>query len=124
MDKTQTYQGADNLILAHVVYGLLVLGIFSGLVASILGIFIAYKARDEADTLSNNHHTYQIRTFWTAVLWAIGLSAILTIFGIMTLGLGFGIMAVAYLLFSIWYAYRVITGWIELTNGRIAPVIN
>ena len=110
--------------LTHVTYGLFVLGLFTGLFTTIIGLILAYLDRDPSPGLANSHYTYLIDTFWSAIVWALILAAIVIVFGIITLGLGFMSVGLVYLGFMIWYGYRLIKGWVDLTNGRDAPIVS
>ncbi|CCD38808.1 Probable transmembrane protein [Candidatus Paraburkholderia kirkii UZHbot1] len=97
----------------HVLYALYAVywltGGLTGLVAIILDCI---KRGDAAGTLYENHFTWQIRTFWWAVLGhLIGFATI-------WIGVGFLILAAV----SIWTLYRIIKGWLFLyENKTIEP---
>jgi uncharacterized membrane protein len=118
----------DNLVLlTHVIYALHGLSVIMGLIGSafvimafltgcwpsIIAIIINYVKRDAVRyTHLDSHFSWQIRTFWFALLWMI-VAAILfiTVLGIVlayiiTIGAG------------IWVSYRIIRGWITLYEGR------
>jgi uncharacterized membrane protein len=77
--------------------------------AAIIGVVINYVKRDDArGTFLESHFRWQIRTFWFGLLWMI--------LGFLTwiILIGYVIHAVAW----IWIAYRVIKGWLDLTNHK------
>jgi uncharacterized membrane protein len=63
-----------------------------------------------------SHFSWQIRTFWFAVLWGLivfGVSFVLmlVLIGFVTLPAGLGLLGV-------WVIYRVIRGWLALRDRR------
>jgi uncharacterized membrane protein len=99
--------GLKNI--AMVVYLLQALSFLWGITA-IVGIIINYVKRDDArGTVYESHFDWQIRTFWWGLLWAV-LGVLLVI----AAGLGFLVMFVAW----IWAIYRVVKGWLKLTENK------
>lgn len=91
-----------------VVYGLQALSFIWGLPA-IVGIIINYVKRDDAQgTIYESHFDWQIRSFWWGLLWA-AIGAVLAIVLV-----GFVVMFIAW----IWMIYRVVKGWLKLTEGK------
>ncbi len=92
-----------------VVYVLQALSFFWGLPA-IVAIVIDYIKRGDArGTVYETHIEWQIRTFWWGLLWTVLGIASMALFG-----LGFIVLAVAY----VWMIYRVVKGFLKLTEGR------
>jgi uncharacterized membrane protein len=87
---------------------------------SIIAVIINYVKRGDArGTWLESHFTWQIRTFWFAMLWAIlvfliGLPLTLVI-------VGFGIWAVGFFILGIWAIYRIVMGWSRLNGRRTVP---
>ncbi|HEX7283564.1 MAG TPA: hypothetical protein VF239_16015 [Vicinamibacterales bacterium] len=87
---------------------------------SIIAVIINYVKRGDArGTWLESHFTWQIRTFWFAMLWAIliflaGLPLTLVI-------VGFGIWAVGFFILGIWAIYRIVMGWSRLNSRRTVP---
>ena len=80
---------------------------------ALVGLIINYvKREDAAGTLYQSHFDWQIRTFWWGLLWGV-LGVIL----IVALGLGLIILFAAW----VWAIYRVVKGWLKLTEGK--PVL-
>lgn len=121
----------DNLVLlTHIIYALHALSVIMGLIGSafvimafltswpsIIAIIINYVKRDAVrHTHLDSHFSWQIRTFWFALLWVIiAVILFMTMIGIplawiITIGAG------------IWVSYRIIRGWIALNEGRPMPV--
>ena len=119
-----TPSGASVTLLrvTHVVYGLHALGLALGAfgAASLLGSFLFgwpsiiavilnYVYRGEArGTWLESHFTWQIRTFWFSLLWAvIGFATIIV-------GIGFLVLAAD----SIWVIYRIVKGFLNWNDGK------
>jgi uncharacterized membrane protein len=83
---------------------------------SIIAVIINYVKRgDVRGTWLESHYSWQLRTFWYAVLWlAIGAVLFATVVGI---PFAFGV----WMLTGVWVLYRIIRGWIALTKGKELP---
>ena len=120
--------------ITHVVYALhtlsLVIGAFGA--ASVIGAFvfgwpsiiaviINYVKRSEArGTYLDSHFSWQIRTFW----WALLMAAIIAVLGF-TLAIvliGLAIWVVGFFVLGVWAIYRIARGWLALKEGRPMPV--
>jgi len=128
---------ADSLVtITHVVYALhtlsLVIGAFGA--ASIIGAFvfgwpsiiaviINYVKRNEArGTYLDSHFSWQIRTFW----WALLIACIIAVLGL-TLAIvliGFAIWIIGFFVLGIWAIYRIARGWLALMDRRPMPLPN
>jgi uncharacterized membrane protein len=135
LDASGGLAPAPSLVtLTQVVYGLhalsLIVGAFGA--ASIVGSFlfgwpsivavvINYVKRDEVrGTWLESHFSWQIRTFWYALLWSVVAFAIS--FPLMFVLIGFGTWALAMFALGIWAIYRITRGWLALHDGKpIAP---
>jgi len=126
---------ADSLVtITHVVYALhtlsLVIGAFGA--ASIIGAFvfgwpsiiaviINYVKRSEVrGTYLDSHFSWQIRTFW----WALLMSVIIAVLGF-TLAIvliGFAIWIVGFFVLGIWAIYLIARGWLALMDRRPMPL--
>jgi uncharacterized membrane protein len=100
--------GGDN---AKLVYSLYLASVLVG-VTGLIGLVMAYMNRGAArGTWAESHYTYQIRTFWIGLLYAL-ISALL-----MLVGIGFLlIIAVA-----IWAIVRCIRGLQWAAAGNPVP---
>ena len=95
--------------IALVVYVLQALSLFWGITA-VIGVIIDYVKLDDArGTWVENHLRWQIRTFWWALFWSVIGFALIWVFG-----LGFLVLAVVYF----WTIYRVVKGWLKLTERK------
>ena len=84
---------------------------------SIIAVIINYVKRDEArGTWLESHVTWQIRTFWFALLWiAVSALMVVTIIGVP--------FALALLLIAgLWILYRVVRGWWNLMQRQTMPM--
>jgi uncharacterized membrane protein len=115
--------------LAHVIYGLHAFSALTGLLSpamivtaflsgwpSIIAVILNYVKRSEVrGTWLDSHFSWQIRTFWFALLWlAIGAVLFVTVVGI----------PVAFVLWfatGIWVLYRIIRGWLALSSQKVLP---
>jgi uncharacterized membrane protein len=98
----------QNKSITQVIYGLYAASLVVG-VTCIAAIILNYVKRDEVvGTLYESHFRWQMRTFWFAVLWSV----ICTILTIVIIG-AFGFIAL-----GIWYIYRIVIGWLRLSEGK------
>lgn len=109
----QDVEGLKTIALA--VYVLQALSFFWGITA-VIGVIIDYVKLDDArGTWVENHLRWQIRTFWWALFWSVIGFALIWFFG-----LGFLVLAVVYF----WTIYRVVKGWLKLTERKqVRPVL-
>lgn len=88
---------------------------------SIIAVIINYVERsDVRGTYLASHFSWQIRTFWYALLWIILvwlLGLLLAIFLI-----GFAIWIVGFIVLGVWVCYRIIRGWMRLSDGLPMPM--
>ena len=94
--------------LAMVVYALQAAGFFVGL-TWIVAVVINYVKRDEVrGTWLESHFTWQIRTFWWGLLWAV-------VGGILVLVVvGFAVLFAD----AVWIIYRIVKGWLNLSENK------
>jgi uncharacterized membrane protein len=130
MAQEQSNTGApapEGLVtITHVIYGLHAFSALTGLLSpafvvtafltgwpSIIGVIINYAKRDEAyGTYLESHFRWQIRTFWFALLW-------LALAGLLMLTVIFIPVAfVLLMLLGLWVLYRIIRGWLDLTDRK------
>ena len=98
--------------LTLVTYILYALSIFTGF-TGIVAIIINYvKREDTAGTIYESHFTWQIRTFWWSLLWAvIGFATLIV-------GVGFLVLGVS----AIWVIYRIVKGFLYWNDGKPMPI--
>jgi uncharacterized membrane protein len=115
--------------LPHVIYGLHAFSALTGMLSpamiitafltgwpSIIAVILNYvKRSDVRGTWLDSHFSWQIRTFWFALLW-LTLGAVLFI---TVVGIPFAI--VLWFATGIWVLYRIIRGWLALTSQKALP---
>jgi uncharacterized membrane protein len=84
---------------------------------SIIAVIINYVKRDEArGTWLESHFTWQIRTFWVALAWALVIGAVGLVLAIVLVG--FAIWMVGFFALGLWAIYRIVRGWMALRDRR------
>ncbi|MGP9637289.1 DUF4870 family protein [Psychrobacter sp. AOP3-A1-26] len=120
----------------HITYFLYVISYFTAGLLWIVPIIMNYAKRHDADgSWLATHFDWQIKTFWYGIVWFVVGIIIITFalggFGVsmfadsgniaigslLLAGLGLFIIAFTF----IWHLYRMIRGWIALTDGRPVP---
>ena len=115
--------------LTHVIYGLHAFSALTGLVSaalvvtafltgwpSIIAVILNYvKRSDVRETWLDSHFSWQIRTFWFALMWVV-IAAILFV----TL-IGIPLAYVLWIGTGVWVLYRIIRGWLALSSQRTLP---
>jgi uncharacterized membrane protein len=111
--------------LTHLVYGLHAFSALMGVISSaavvtafltgwpsILAVILNYAKRSEArSTWLESHFTWQLRTFWFAVLWvAVAVLLFATVVGI-------PLAWIVVVATGVWVLYRIIRGWLALNDG-------
>lgn len=126
----QPIASSGMITLTNVIYGLHAFSAVTGLIgtATIVGAFLTgwpsiiavilnyVKRSDVAGTYLDTHFSWQIRTFWFALLWVIvGGLVFMTLIGIpVSFGIWFGV--------GLWVLYRIIRGWLALQERRPMPM--
>jgi uncharacterized membrane protein len=115
--------------LAHVIYALHAFSAVTGMLTpamivtafltgwpSIIAVILNYVKRSEVrGTWLDSHYSWQIRTFWYALLWlAIGGVLFLAVVGI-------PFAVVLWFATGIWVLYRIIRGWLALSSQKELP---
>ena len=98
--------------LTLVTYVLYALAWFNGLTAVIAVIINYVKREDARGTLYESHFTWQIRTFWWSLVWA--LVGFITSFILV----GFVILCGA----AILSIYRIVKGWLYWNDRKPLPL--
>jgi uncharacterized membrane protein len=114
--------------LTHIIYALHAFSVLTGIIgaASVVGAFLVgwpsiiaviinyVKRPDVRGTFLESHFRWQIRTFWFGVLWASPIFLLL----VLSLGIGIVVLWIPLLALGVWFAYRVIRGWLALNEKR------
>ena len=127
---------SDSLVtITHVVYALHTLSLVIGAVGavsiigafvfgwpSIIAVIINYVKRSEVrGTYLDSHFSWQIRTFWWALLIAVSIGVIGLVL-LPLLGFGLVIWGIGFFVIGIWAIYRIARGWLALMDRRPMPV--
>ena len=87
---------------------------------SIIAVIINYvKRADARGTWLESHFSWQIRTFWWSLLWAIIISIIS--FPLAFLLIGFVTWPIGMFILGVWAIYRIAVGWSRLSSRRTVP---
>ena len=82
---------------------------------SIIAVILNYIKRSEVrGTWLESHFRWQIRTFWFGLLWISLCGA----FIIATFGIGLLFIWLPIGLVGLWFVYRVVRGWVTLSDNR------
>jgi len=115
--------------LTHVLYGLHAFSALTGIVSpalivtafltgwpSIIAVIANYvKRSDVRGTWLDSHFSWQIRTFWFALLWVVvGAILFATLIGIPA-------AIVVWIGTGLWVLYRIIRGWLALMSQQPMP---
>jgi len=115
--------------LTHVIYALHAFSAITGMIGaalivtafltgwpSIIAVILNYvKRSDVRGTWLDSHFSWQIRTFWFALLWlVIGGVLFATVIGI-------PVAVIVWIGTGIWVLYRIIRGWLALLSQKTLP---
>lgn len=109
--STVTIDDAALVRLATIVYALQAVSFIFPLTL-FAAVIVNYVRRDDASgTWVESHFRWQLRTFWFTLLWCVlgGLTFIFVI--------GWFILGAA----SLWLIYRIVKGWLLLSEKRTLP---
>jgi len=83
---------------------------------SLIAVGLNYlKRSDVRNTYLDSHFSWQIRTFWYALLWiVIALVLVFTVIGI-------PFAWVLAVVVGLWILYRIARGWLALSSGVAMP---
>ncbi|HEY3951017.1 hypothetical protein [Phenylobacterium sp.] len=111
----------EDRAMPAVVYALYILGLFHGLTL-VVGLVMAYVLRGSSGPANASHYTYQIRTFWTALVGMLAGGLIMAVgFPLMFILIGFPVVwagGVIMFLAWLWAMIRCIVGAVRLAEGR------
>jgi uncharacterized membrane protein len=121
---------ASLISYTHIIYALHSLSVLIGLTSawtivgsfifglpSIIAVIMNYaRQSDVRGTFLESHFSWQIRTFWFALLWVLVILALSL--PLMLIVVGFFTLWIGYVLLGIWVIYRIIRGWLALRDNR------
>ena len=107
---------------AILVYGLYLLSIPSFAIFALLGVIVALASRDGASPFARSHLDDQIRIWFVAFWWAVGL-ALLALIGWLTIVILIGIpllwlAALGGLILMLWFTVKSVLGLLALLDNR------
>jgi uncharacterized membrane protein len=107
---------------ALLVYGLYLLSIPSFAIFALLGVIVALASRDGASPFARSHLDDQIRIWFVAFWWAIGL-ALLALVGWLTVVILIGIpllwlAGLGGLILMLWFTVKSVLGLLALLDNR------
>ena len=98
--------------LTTIIYALQAASLFTGTLTLFAGVIINYvRWEDVQGSWIESHFRWQTRTFWYSLLWMV-IGVVTTIFLI-----GWAILLAA----SLWLIYRIVKGWVYLSEHRPMP---
>jgi uncharacterized membrane protein len=125
---------ASLVKLAHITYALHAIGLLMGMfgastvvgaflgLPSLVALVINYVKRDAVrGSWLESHFSWQIRTFWWTLGWAV-LLLLVSAPLVLLLGLGFLTAAAGLFVLGIWVIYRIVRGWLRLKDGQAMAV--
>ena len=117
-DIAQSPQGNVSTTSAHILYGMHALAPFTFWTLALIAVVIGGIGRDNVrGTWVETHYSWLARTFGFGLIWVVVLTFlfVLSIVGIFLLFIPWGIL-------TIWYLYRVIRGWLRLSDRLPMPM--
>ncbi|MGZ8230367.1 MAG: DUF4870 family protein [Burkholderiales bacterium] len=129
-DRALSAPRQNLVMLTHVLYGMHAFSAVMGILGSafiitsfltgwpsIIAVIINYVKRDAVrGTYLDSHFSWQLRTFWYALLWVLMIGLL-----IITL-IGIPIAWIVAIAVGVWVLYRIIRGWIALASGKPMPM--
>ena len=107
-------------ILIGIATGASIIGAFLFGWPSIAAVVLNYVMRSDArGTYVESHFSWQIRTFWYAMFFALIVALIG--FVLSWLLVGFAVWVFGFVVMGIWVGYRILRGWIKLSRGQTMP---
>ena len=98
--------------LATIVYALQAASLVTGTLTLFAGVIINYvRWEDVQESWIESHFRWQTRTFWYSLVWMV-IGAVTTLFLF-----GWAILLAT----SLWLIYRIVKGWVYLSERRPMP---
>ena len=130
VDNSASKPSQNLITLTHVMYGLHAFSALMGMLGtafivtafltgwpSIIAVVINYVKRSDArGSFLDSHFSWQLRTFWYALLWVIVMGLL-----VMTI-VGIPVAFIVALVVGIWVLYRIGRGWLALSDSKPMPV--
>jgi len=114
----------EDRVMAAVIYGLYLIGFCNG-VTVLIGLILAYISMGAAGPKMQSHYIFQIRTFWTCVVWAMIGGFVIAIGGLLLIILiGFPILHIGLAILGLtglWFFVRSVVGAVYLAQDQAYP---
>jgi uncharacterized membrane protein len=105
---------------SNVLYLLHLLAPFTAWLLAVAAIIVGMATRDSVrGTWLDSHYSWLSRTFWWGILWVV-ICSVATVILFVTI-VGIPLVWLIWAILFIWYLYRVIRGWILLSDRKPAP---
>lgn len=102
---------------AHIIYLLHLLAPFTYWTLALVAVIVAWMHRDNvAGTYVESHYSWLLGTFWWGIFWVV----LMTIVFVATV-IGIFLLFIPWFVLTVWYLYRVVRGWMRLSDGKPAP---
>jgi uncharacterized membrane protein len=109
----------STMTVTHVMYALHALAPFTALLLALVALIVGLVKRDDVrGTWVETHYDWLSRTFWWGLLWWVIAWTLFWILTIGTLGIGIIFTWIFPVAVFVWYLYRVIVGWMKLSDGK------
>ena len=120
----QPIAASEDRVMAAIIYALFIIGPSNGLTV-LIGLILAYVSVGAAGPKMRTHYIFQIRTFWTCVVWAffggmvtaLGAVLLLVLIGFPIMHLGVGIVGLS----GLWFVVRSVAGAVYLAQDQAYP---
>ena len=114
--------GDDGKVAALAGWTLFILSIPSANLLVLVGLIVAYAARDSAQGVPRQHLDAQIRLFWSVFWWTIACwiaIAVSVVMSVVLIGIPFLILfGVLWFLISVWFTVKSVFGLLNLLGDR------
>ena len=128
-DTVSVAKPHEDRVIPSVIYGLYLVGPFTGFLTTLIGLIIAYAQRGGAGPRMETHYTLLIRTFWLTIGWflvGLGLTIVggllsIVLVGIPALALGLIILGVFGPVILVWKYIRLVIGVSYLARDEAYP---
>jgi len=122
--RLETGHEAEGKPAALITWGLYILSIPSANVLVLVGLVVAYAARESATGVARQHMDAQIALFWSVFWWTIALWVLIAVSAVASLvliGIPFLLLFLAlWFLLSVWFTVKSVLGILNLLANRTA----
>lgn len=110
---------------AFIVYVLYLLSIPSAAIFALVGVIVALMGRDGAGPIARSHLDDQIRIWFIAFWWAVGLAIAWVIGAVLVLAFGLGLLVwwligIVAVVVMLWFTVKSLLGLLALLDNRPA----